>query len=104
MANIQEHTTTDMPEKDKEIYLKLTKWLYDTENHASETLYRSESKGDYEFYAGDQDTADVLDAASKDARELKLLESERRVGMLSYVAVIYVAVFVFLVIIISKVK
>ena len=45
-------------------------------------------------------TADVLDAASKDARELKLLESERRVGMLSYVAVIYVAMFVFLVIII----
>jgi flagellar protein FlaJ len=44
--------------------------------------------------------ADVLDAASRDARELKLLESERRAGMLSYVAVIYVAMFVFLVIII----
>lgn len=44
--------------------------------------------------------ADVLDAASRDARELKLLESERRAGMMSYVAVIYVAMFVFLVIII----
>jgi flagellar protein FlaJ len=42
--------------------------------------------------------ADVLDAAAKDAREIKLLESERRAGMLSYVAVIYVAMFVFLVI------
>jgi flagellar protein FlaJ len=44
--------------------------------------------------------ADVLDAASKDAREIKLLESERRAGMLSYVAVIYVSMFVFLVIIV----
>ena len=44
--------------------------------------------------------ADVLDAASRDARELKLLESERRASMLSYVAVIYVAMFVFLVIIV----
>jgi flagellar protein FlaJ len=44
--------------------------------------------------------ADVLDAASKDARELKLIESERRAGMLSYVAIIYVGMFVFLVIII----
>jgi len=42
--------------------------------------------------------ADVLDAASKDAREIKLLESERRAGMLSYVAVIYVSMFVFLLI------
>jgi flagellar protein FlaJ len=44
--------------------------------------------------------ADVLEAASKDAKELKFIESERRVNMLSYVAVIYVGMFVFLVIII----
>ncbi len=44
--------------------------------------------------------ADVLDAASKDAREIKLLDSERRASMLSYVAVIYVAMFVFLLIMI----
>ncbi len=43
--------------------------------------------------------ADVLDAASKDAREIKLLESERRASMLSYVAVVYVSMFVFMVII-----
>ena len=39
--------------------------------------------------------ADVLDAASNDARELKLMDGERRAGMLSYVAVIYVSMGVF---------
>jgi len=43
--------------------------------------------------------ADVLDAASKDARELKFIETERRANMLSYVAVIYVGMGVFLLII-----
>ena len=43
--------------------------------------------------------ADVLDAASKDAREIRLLEMERRASMLSYVAVIYVGMVVFLAII-----
>jgi flagellar protein FlaJ len=43
--------------------------------------------------------ADVLDAASKDARELRLLERERRGSMMSYVAVIYVGMGVFLLII-----
>jgi len=48
--------------------------------------------------------ADVLEAASKDAREIKLIESERRANMLSYVAVIYVGVGVFLLIIIILCK
>ena len=48
--------------------------------------------------------ADVLDAATKDARELKLLEAERRAGMVSYVAVIYVGMGVFLLIIIVLCK
>lgn len=48
--------------------------------------------------------ADVLDAATKDARELKLLDSERRAGMYSYVAVIYVGMGVFLLIIIVLCK
>jgi flagellar protein FlaJ len=43
--------------------------------------------------------ADVLDAASKDSREIKLIESERRANMLSYVAIIYVGLFVFILII-----
>lgn len=43
--------------------------------------------------------ADVLDAASKDARELKFIETERRANMMSYVAVIYVGMGVFLMII-----
>jgi len=48
--------------------------------------------------------ADVLDAASKDARELKLMEAERRAGMLSYVAVIYVSMGVFLLIMVVLCK
>jgi flagellar protein FlaJ len=44
--------------------------------------------------------ADVLDAASKDAREIKLIESERRASMMSYVAVIYVGMGVFLLILV----
>ena len=43
--------------------------------------------------------AEVLDLAAKDAREIKLLESERKASMYSYVVVIYVGVFVFLAII-----
>lgn len=43
--------------------------------------------------------ADVLDAASRDAREIRLLERERRASMMSYVAVIYVGMGVFLLII-----
>jgi len=44
--------------------------------------------------------ADVLDAASTDARELKLIDAERRASMISYVAVIYVGMGVFLMILI----
>ena len=43
--------------------------------------------------------ADVLDVAAKDAREIKMLEAERRANMMSYVVVIYVGMFVFLAII-----
>jgi flagellar protein FlaJ len=43
--------------------------------------------------------ADVLDVATHDAREIKLMESERRVNMISYVIVIYVAMFVFMAIV-----
>ncbi|MCJ7570758.1 MAG: type II secretion system F family protein [Candidatus Thermoplasmatota archaeon] len=48
--------------------------------------------------------ADVLDAASNDARELKYMESERRAGMLSYVAVVYVSMVVFLMVIVILCK
>jgi flagellar protein FlaJ len=43
--------------------------------------------------------ADVLDVAANDAREIKILEGERRVTMAAYVIVIYVGMLVFLVII-----
>jgi len=48
--------------------------------------------------------ADVLDAASKDAREIKLIDAERRAGLMSYVAVIYVGMGVFLMIILVLCK
>jgi flagellar protein FlaJ len=41
----------------------------------------------------------VLDVAAKDAREIKMLEAERRTNMASYVVVIYVGMFVFLAIV-----
>jgi len=48
--------------------------------------------------------ADVLDAASKDAREIKLIDSERKASMMAFVAVIYVGMGVFLLIIIVLCK
>lgn len=60
MANIQKRTTVDMPEDERKIFDKLNKWLSDTESHPSETKYREESLEDYQFYAGDQDSDDVL--------------------------------------------
>jgi flagellar protein FlaJ len=49
---------------------------------------------------GGGNVADVLTIASKDAREIKLLEAERRANMASYVIVIYVGMMVFLAIIV----
>lgn len=43
--------------------------------------------------------ADVLEIAAKDAREIKMLEAERKANMASYVVVIYVGMFVFLAIV-----
>jgi flagellar protein FlaJ len=40
--------------------------------------------------------ADVLDVAARDAREIKMLEAERKTNMASYVVVVYVGMFVFL--------
>lgn len=48
--------------------------------------------------------ADILDAVAKDAREMKLIDSERRAGMMSYVAIIYVGMGVFLLIILVLCK
>jgi flagellar protein FlaJ len=48
---------------------------------------------------GGGNVADVLDVAAKDAREIKMLEAERRTNMMSYVIVIYVGIFVFLAIV-----
>jgi len=44
--------------------------------------------------------ADVLDVAARDAREIKMLEADRKTDMASYVVVVYVGMFVFLAILI----
>lgn len=49
-------------------------------------------------------TADVLEAAAKDAREIKFLQSERKASMQSYVIIVYLANFSFLVIILILCK
>ena len=41
----------------------------------------------------------MLDVAAKDAREIKMLETERKTNMMSYVVVIYVGIFVFIAIV-----
>ena len=48
--------------------------------------------------------ADVLDAASRDAREVSLIDSERRANMISYIAIIYIGLGVFLLIILILTK
>lgn len=52
-----------------------------------------------EASASGGNVADVLDVAAKDAREIKMLEAERKTNMMSYVVVIYVGIFVFLAVI-----
>lgn len=47
-------------DKQDEEMNKILKWLHDSENSTAETSYREVSKEDYKFYAGDQDTDEVL--------------------------------------------
>ena len=42
------------------IFMRLTKWLGDSETSTSETVYREESREDLQFYAGQQDTKEVI--------------------------------------------
>ncbi|HDO19130.1 MAG TPA: hypothetical protein ENG74_00205, partial [Thermoplasmatales archaeon] len=48
---------------------------------------------------GGGSTADVLEAAAKDAAEIKFLQSERKSNMASYVAIVYIGAIAFLAII-----
>ena len=48
---------------------------------------------------GGGSTADVLEAAARDAAEMKFLQSERRANMMSYIIVVYVGAMAFLAII-----
>lgn len=48
-------------EREQKLFVKLTTWLGDSERSTSEVRYREESAEDLEFYAGRQDTQEVLD-------------------------------------------
>ena len=58
-----EENTTDTKEDTgnlHKIFMHLTKWLGDSEKSTSETMFREESREDLQFYAGQQDTKEVL--------------------------------------------
>jgi hypothetical protein len=50
------------------LFLKVIKWLQDSENSLSETTYRTQAMGSYRFYAGNQDTPEVLSKLEEQRR------------------------------------
>ena len=57
----------DLHSKDPE-HAKILEWLMNAENSTPETEYREGSLEDYQFYAGDQDDQEVLDALDEEKR------------------------------------
>jgi hypothetical protein len=57
----------EISQEDNELLDKVMRWLKQTEGADSETLWLSEAEEDYAFYAGDQDSSDILEklAAAK---------------------------------------
>lgn len=53
---------------DRDLYIQLTKWTQDAETAVSETKYRDTAKEDYDFYAGDQDSIEVIQKLQADKR------------------------------------
>lgn len=60
IADREESPSAGGSVEDKDLK-KLVKWLKDAEDSTPEKTYRKNSKEDYEFYAGKQDTATVLE-------------------------------------------
>ena len=58
---------TDTESLDPEL-LQAISWLHDAENSTPETYHRDVAKDDYAFYAGEQDTAEVLEALKEQNR------------------------------------
>ncbi|MCK4826474.1 hypothetical protein KA005_62610, partial [bacterium] len=52
----------DTASVDLNLLTKLQKWVADAENSTPETTWREEAQEDYAFYAGKQDTDEVIDS------------------------------------------
>ena len=53
-------STVDLTEEESKLLNKVNTWLKQTEGADSESLWLTESEEDYAYYAGDQDTGEVL--------------------------------------------
>jgi hypothetical protein len=54
-------TLGELSEQDTNLLNKVNTWLKQTEGADSETIWATESEEDYAYYAGDQDSAEVLE-------------------------------------------
>jgi hypothetical protein len=75
-------TEAEARDENKEL-VKLIDWLHDAENSTPETLYRTAAMEDYQFYAGDQDTAEVVALLTDQKRPITVYnEVKPKVDML----------------------
>jgi hypothetical protein len=51
---------SDLSKEDNDLLVKVMSWLQQTEGADSETIWATESEEDYSYYAGDQDSREVL--------------------------------------------
>jgi len=58
----------DLKSKDYNLLQKLQKWVADAENSTPESTWREVAQEDYAFYAGKQDTDDVIDSLEAQSR------------------------------------
>lgn len=64
-------------------HLQLIEWLHDFENSTPETEFRGFCSEDYKFYAGEQDTTDVLEALEEQNRPASVFnEVKPKIDML----------------------
>jgi hypothetical protein len=69
------------------VLTKLNDWLLEGERSTSETLWREESEEDYKFYAGDQDSAEVIASLEAQKRPISVYnEIKPKVDMLIGIA------------------
>lgn len=67
LSELDENTKLTDEEKDEQLFRILSDWLQNTESSEQELAWRERAAEDYGFYAGEQDTEEVL-AALKDQK------------------------------------